>query len=441
MEPTNTAQTTLADPELFDRHLSGRENLPAWWLERKKEAWKRFLDLPMPNRKNEEWRFANVNAITLDGFSLPEPDPAAEAEALEQSTDFADHAGRLVFVNDRLAAHDPVGEELAARGVIWMPLEQAVAEHPDLLRRHFMAQPIELGSGKFSALHTALCSAGGFLYVPKGVEIEKPLVAFHWTASDQTAVFPHSLVIADPASKVTLIDCHYSTEGQTRNFITGVNDLYAGEGANLAYLGVQKWSRRSLAFQLNSTQAMRDSTVTSLNLNLGGKLARSENHSQAMGEGCRNEMLSLTVANGNQEFDQRTLQTHLAPNTTSDLLYKNALLDEARTLFSGLIRVAHEAQRTDAYQTNRNLLLNPAAEANSLPGLEILANDVKCSHGATTGQIEPEQIFYLAARGIPREVAHELLVFGFLDEVLEKFGRENLAEELRAHIRGKFGRS
>jgi len=394
----------------------------------------------MPNRKTEEWRFANVNAITLDGFSVPGPvDDEVREDLRARSALFPETAGSIAFADDHLLEHAELAQELIRKGVIWMPLERAIVEHEELLKKHFMAQPIKLGSEKFSALHGALCRAGTFLYVPKNVEIELPLVACHWTSESGGAIFPHTLVIAEDNSKVTLVDYFGSRNPQSRNFICGVNDLYAGAGAKLTYVCAQDWGRQSLALQLNSTQSFRDSFITSLNVNLGGKFARIEAHNQALGEGGHSEMLSLTVASGEQEFDQRTLQTHAKGNTVSDLLYKNALLDEARTLFSGLIRVEPDAQRVDAYQTNRNLLLSPEAEANSLPGLEILANDVKCSHGATTGQIEPAQLYYFLARGITPDVAKQLLVFGFFEEVLGKLQNEAVIEKLRELIRAKLG--
>ena len=184
----------------------------------------------------------------------------------------------------------------------------------------------------------------------------------------------------------------------------------------------------------------RDARVLTLNLHLGGRQSRHESHSRLQGPGAYSEMLALTVAKGAQEFDQRTLQSHQAPNTGSNLLYKNALLDQARTIFSGLIIVDPDAQKTDAYQSNRNLLLSDDAEANSLPGLEIQANDVRCTHGATSGHVDDEQMFYLKSRGIPPAAARELLVFGFFEEVLNKLENEPLHAALRDFIKAQFAR-
>jgi Fe-S cluster assembly protein SufD len=201
---------------------------------------------------------------------------------------------------------------------------------------------------------------------------------------------------------------------------------------------MQDWSRETLSFQFNATVARRDTRVLSINLHAGARQARHESFSQLQAPGAHSEMLALTIAHGSQEFDQRTLQIHQAPNTSSNLLYKNALLDQAKTIFSGLIVVDPDAQKTDAYQSNRNLMLSDEAEANSLPGLEIQANDVRCTHGATSARIDAEQEFYLESRGINPTQAQELLVFGFFEEVLGKIENSQLHDSLAEIIREKF---
>jgi Fe-S cluster assembly protein SufD len=244
-------------------------------------------------------------------------------------------------------------------------------------------------------------------------------------------------VIAEENSKVTVVDHFVSADANT-HFACGANDLYAAHGARLTYVAAQAWSRNTLSFQFNSTVVRRDARVQSLNLHLGARQARHESLSQLQAPGAFSEMLALTVADGTQEFDQRTLQVHQAPNTKSDLLYKNALRDKAKTIFSGLIIVDPDAQKTDAYQSNRNLMLSDEAEANSLPGLEIQANDVRCTHGATSSRIDPEQEFYLQARGIPKAAADELLTFGFFEEVLNRLESDSLHDALRELVRTQF---
>jgi len=313
-----------------------------------------------------------------------------------------------------------------------------------------MAQPQKLGSEKFAALHTAFVRDGAFIYVPKGVEVPSPIVTTHIASGAGTAAFPHTLVVAEENSKVTVVDYFVSFSGSDpqlsalnsqlgeRQLAVGANDLYAGHGAQLTYIAAQNWSRETLSFQFNSTIVRRDARVQSLNLHLGARQARHESLSQLQAPGAFSEMLALTVAEGAQEFDQRTLQIHQAPNTKSDLLYKNALRDQSKTVFSGLIVVDPDAQKTDAYQSNRNLMLSDEAEACSLPGLEIQANDVRCTHGATSSRIDPEQEFYLQSRGIAKEAANELLTFGFFEEALAKLASEPLHDALRALIQTKF---
>jgi Fe-S cluster assembly protein SufD len=301
-----------------------------------------------------------------------------------------------------------------------------------------MAQEAALGSEKFAALHTALNRNGTLLFVPENVEIELPFVSYHWASGKESAVFPHTLVIAKDNSKVTFVDVYGSDDKDSAQLACGVSTLYAGPGSKVEYHTIQNWNEASLSFNHLTTIAQRDSQIRAFGLNIGSKHARNEGHTIIDGPGSNAEIFSLTVAHKNQEMDQRTLQSHNAPNARSNLLFKNALQDNSKTIFSGLIKVAEEAQQTDAYQTNRNLLLSPTAEANSLPGLEILANDVKCSHGATTGQIDDNELFYLLARGINKSTAQQLLVFGFFEEIFEKMKNEELANFHRKLVHLKF---
>jgi Fe-S cluster assembly protein SufD len=420
-------------PAAFESHLASLPTLPAWWLERKRAAFARFAALPMPARTDEAWRFSNIGSLTLDGFSLP-----VAASAVPHAPIGIKKAAKLVFANGRLFSREALPADLAQRGVIVDTLQNALVQHADLVREHLLAQPAKLGSAKFAALHEAFLHDGAFIYVPRGVEIERPIGVFSYALGTTTAVFPHTLVVAADNARVTVIDYFGSANDDEVQLAVGANDLYAGHGAQITYVGKQDWSHRALALQGNSTVVRRDARVQSLNLHLGARQARHESLSQLQAPGAFSEMLSLSVAHGDQEFDQRTLQIHQAPNTKSDLLYKNALLNRAKTIFSGLIVVDPDAQKTDAYQSNRNLMLSDDAEANSLPGLEIQANDVRCTHGATTSRIDPEQEFYLQSRGIAKDAADELLTFGFFEEVLNRLTDDDLHAALRTLIQTKF---
>jgi Fe-S cluster assembly protein SufD len=422
--------------ETFEKHLSTLGSAPAWWLARKRDAFATFASSRMPKRGDEAWRFSNIGALTLDGFTIDQPGKTA---ATLSSTEFAaiSSLATLSFHNNELVSSNPLSPDVAGKGVIVMTLGEAATKHADLLKTHFMAQPQKLGSEKFAALHTAFVAGGAFIYVPRGVELADPIVVTHAASGAGTAVFPHTLVVAEENSKVTVVDYFHSTDGAA-HFACGANDLYAAHGAELVYVAAQNWSPETLSFQFNSTVVRRDSRVKSINLHLGARQARHESLSQLQAPGGLSEMLALTIADNTQEFDQRTLQIHQAPNTKSDLLYKNALRDKTRTIFSGLIVVDPDAQKTDAYQSNRNLMLSDDAEANSLPGLEIQANDVRCTHGATSSRIDPEQEFYLQSRGIAKAAADELLTFGFFEEVLARLDQESIRDALRALIKTKF---
>jgi Fe-S cluster assembly protein SufD len=443
LSPTTREQTipTEGDPIVaaFDHHTARTADRPNWWTEMKQKAMNDYLALPMPTRKTEQWRFANLRSLEIDSYQFnPSPRDEHRDRIRRANLLVTHHAGRMAFVDDELLDHEPVSLDLAKLGVIWEPIESALQNHPETIRDYFMTQEPHLGSEKFAALHSAFVSAGCLLYVPKGVEIDLPFMASHWSAEENSTVFPHTLVIAEENARVTLVDTFESIDRQGRHFACGFNHLFAGEGAHIDYHVVQNWSQNTLGFQINSVIAGRESTVHSLAINVGAAHYRSESQSLLNGEGSHVEMYSLSVADKNQEIDQRTLQSHLAPNASSDLLFKNALMDDSRTIFSGLIKVDEDAQKTDAYQSNRNLLVSPTAEANSLPGLEIQANDVRCTHGSTTGQMDESELFYLLSRGIRPNLARELLVFGFFEEVISKVENDELASSIRDLIQTKF---
>ena len=410
---------------------------PAWWEQRKAEAWKKFQAMPMPKRSEEDWRFATIDAIRLGKFQPGGKGASLDAEIVKRSVAAFSQAGRAVFANDRLL-HFEGGEELGKKGVIFESLSGALQKHPDLLQKYFMAHPVDLGAQKFAALHAAHASAGVLIHVPKNVELELPLVSFHWLDGDESSVFPHTLIVAGENSKVTVVDFLASTNKEGVGLACGLNDLLVGPGAKVDYVCLQQWGKQVTSFQLNSTRVEKDGEARSLFVNLGAAYARQESRSTMAGSGARSEMLGLSVGSDRQEFDQRTLQCHDVPNTWSDLLYKNALDDRSKSIFKGLIRVAPGAAKTDAYQNNRNLLLNPEAEADSMPGLEILNDDVRCTHGATTGQIDQDQLFYLMARGIDPRTGAQLLAYGFFEEVIARLPEKKIGEAVRSAVAEKF---
>ncbi|HEY5992716.1 MAG TPA: Fe-S cluster assembly protein SufD [Candidatus Udaeobacter sp.] len=422
--------------------LSGSRDsreFPDWFRDQQRAAWQQFESLPNPTRKDQAWRFTNVGLLDLAPFKISAPLSEDDRKnMLKYSRGLDRYAARMIFANDQLIERDIVSEDLKKRGVIFQPLERAIVEHADLFRKYFMSTEATLGSAKFAALHQALVSSGTFLYLPRGVEIEQPIEIFHWLRHDNMAAFPHLLLVTDELAKVTVIEHFRSCNRTAPGFACGVNDLIAGPGAKVTYVCAQEWASNVIALQINSTTVDHGASAMSLNLHLGSRYSRFESLSRLIGEGGRSDLLAVAVAKHQQEFDARTLQDHISPHSASDLLYKNALDDRARTIFGGLIRVEPHAHFTDAYQKVRNLLLSDDAEANSMPGLEILADNVRCTHGATSGQIEEDQLFYLRSRGISTKVAQRLLVTGFLDEVIQRLDHPAIAEHLHRLIEEKF---
>lgn len=407
---------------------------PDWFQASQAAAWEEFVVTPMPTRKDEAWRYGNLKGIALDGFVQRQSDIPAES-VIAQSQGLAETSAKLVFSNDAL-----VSSTIAAlpEGVVVKPLTQAAIEDGTLLRDYFMTHPVELGSHKFATLHKALLRGGVLIYVPKNTELALPIEIFNWVDGDASSVFPHTLVVLGENSRATVVDRFGSLDGK-RALACGINDFHLSRGSKLTYVAVQDWSTNSLAFHLNSTVVDRDADATALVVNLGGKLVRGESLSRLAGDGSRSVMLSINPLDGDREVDQRTLQDHAAKHATSDLLYRNALNDKSKTIFSGLIRVEPGNSQTDAYQKVENLMLSPDAISHSMPGLEILNDDVRCTHGATSANIDHDSLFYMQARGIPSELGRRLVVAGFFNSMLDRIDDSTLRNHLGQILATRLG--
>ena len=415
-------------------HQAHTGGWPSWFLELQRVALEEFERCPSPSRKDEAWRYSDLAALDLSSF-VPATFPDGRESLIAASCGLGDVAARMVLANNRLLALDTKG---LPEGVLLKPLDVAAREDEALFREFFMAQPVELGSHRFAELHRSRLESGALLYVPPGLEVDLPIEIFHWVQGAHASVYPHTLIICGERSKVTVVDSFRSADGKPA-FACGVNDLHLGAGARLNYIAVQEWSDKTLAFHINSTTVAKDATSTALCANFGGAFVRGESYSRMIGEGARSEMFSLSPLDGSRQVDQRTLQDHAAPNASSDLLYLNALDDTSRSIFAGLIKVQEGAHRTDAYQKVRNLILSDTSEANSMPGLEILADDVRCTHGATSGEINEEELFYFEARGIPRSLGRKLIVNGFFQTLLERIEGCALRTYLSRLVSAKLG--
>lgn len=413
------------------------DTTPAWFQTRAKAAWTEYQALPLPGIKDEHWRYSNAKRIALDTLKVPEAASEADvSRAIAGSKGLEKTSATFVFVNDRLVS-SKVDEQQP--GVVCLPFAEALKTQEDVLEHYFMKREMELGSQKFAALHLAMVQAGTVIIVPKGVKVEHPVEVFHWAAGEGTAIFPHTLVVTAENAQVVVVD-HYRSLDEAAGLSCAVADLVGGTGSHVTYVACQEMSDKAQAMHLSSTSAGRDAQLKNFQLQLGADFSRSESVSDLIGPGARSDMLSVSMPLGEQVVDQRTLQKHKAPRATSDLLYKNALYDKTRTIFSGLIIVDEGAHYTDAYQTNRNLLNSREAEANSMPGLEINADQVKCSHGATSAPVAEAELFYLKARGIPDGEARKLIVLGFIEDTVTRIGNAAVEAMVCERIEEKFAR-
>ncbi len=423
--------------------LSGRKREPDWMRLFRLEAFDAYERMPLPARSEEEWRRTDVSKLGLEGYTPYSPNGDglnALPESLRPGADASARAGLLVQHNSEGAVSE-LRDELRARGVVVCSLDEAVRERPDLVRRYFMTEAIPVTYNKFTALHAAFWSGGTFIYVPKNVEVELPVQGVLYADAPNLGVFGHTLIVTEDNARVTYVEEYSSadTDAAGTVFASGVSELFVGHGAQVRYVTMQEFAPRTTSFSAQRAIVRGDANLNWLAVSVGGQFAKNNVETFLSEPGASAEMLGLFFGNEDQFVDYHTSQEHMAPNTTSDLLYKGVLSDRARSVFSGMIRVHEGAQKTDAYQTNRNLLLSDDARADSIPNLEIRANDVRCSHGATVAPLDEDEIFYLQSRGLERPEATKIIVDGFFEPILIRIPLESIQERLRDFIDHKTG--
>ena len=409
-------------------------DLPDWFKQLQASAWQRYQDTPAPSRKDETWRFSNLKQLDFSKYSTSIEVPEETGSLIERSRGLDSPAARFIFANDTLIEIETALPE----SVICMPLAEAMLIHSALVEEHFMQQDTPLGSAKWAALHAAQLSNGLFVYIPDDTVVEGTIEVFHWLSGNKRAIFPHTLIVTGKNSKVRVVEYFQSQNESDEGLCIAFNDLCAGPDSELNYIAIQAVNESTKVVSINDTGTAAGAKARGFILNTGAAWARNECLSRLEGEGAHSDMLSVSIPARTQEYDQRTFQHHVSAGTYSDLLYKNSLYDKSRTIFSGLIFVDEGAHRTDAYQTCRNLFMSDKAEANSMPGLEINADDVKCSHGSTSSQISEEEIFYLRARGIDPARARQLIARGFSVEVIQRLEDEKTEEIVLRFVDEKF---
>ncbi|MFO7625098.1 MAG: Fe-S cluster assembly protein SufD [Anaerolineales bacterium] len=443
---TRRAQRSAPSDFTFTREMvpstQGANN--SFISEYRSRAWELFRNLPLPSSKDEPWRRTDIRGLQASSFSLagssnghgpaqpaypPAPDILLEPLVGEQ------HGGQVVLLPDQTRI--TLSPDLAKKGVIFTDLATAEREHPQLLQK-ILGQVVRPEEGKFAAMTASLGRSGVFVYVPRGVQVDEPLHSVLWAPGTNLAYFSHILVLVEEGASVTYVhEAASPTEIDGQTMHAGIVEIQLGDNAQLNFVELQSWGEHVWNFSHERAQVGRDATLDWIFGALGSHLTKNFSELDLIGEGATGRMSGFYFTDGVQHLDHDTQQNHHAPHTTSDLLFKGALKDHSRSVWQGMIYVAPGAQKTDGYQANRNLVLSRTARADSIPGLEILADDVRCTHGATVGKIDPDQLYYLRSRGISYEDAERLIVEGFFDPIMQRISFEGVRSRFQQAILDK----
>jgi Fe-S cluster assembly protein SufD len=412
---------------------------PAFLRDYRERAWSEYKNLPMPTIKNDAWRRTDIHGLDVTKFTLPEGDvlnklPSTPRWLLKPLVEKI-HGGEIILRPDRTDIS--LDENLVKQGVIFTDLHTAEVQHPELLA-NIIGQVVKSGEGRFAAMTAALEKYGVFLYVPSGVQVKIPLHSVIWGPGEGLAYFSHIMVWLEPGSSMTYLHEAASPNGAIGQTLhSGLVEIHISDNASLQFVELQSWGDNVWNFSHERAQVGRDANLEWIFGALGSNLTKNFSEIDLIGEGAVGKMSGFYFTDGKQHLDHDTQQNHLAPHTTSDLLFKGALKDSSRSVWQGMIYVAPGAQKTDGYQANRNLVLSPKARADSIPGLEILADDVRCTHGATVGKIDPDSVFYLLSRGIPYTEAEHLLVEGFFDPIMQRIPFDGVRKRFQQAIVNK----
>ena len=423
---TRGPAVTLADVE---RIAAGE---PAWLRERRLEAWRLYESLDLPDPGDEEWRRTDVRGIDVEGLSLPVAQREVRGDAASPT-----FVGQVAQI-DADAVFAELADEARASGVILMSLAEAARTHEALVREYLYAT-VRPEEWKYLALNAAAWSGGCFLYVPRDVELRLPVRFSQTIASDDASVMPRTLIVAERNARVSFID-ETASDSEGRAFVSGAVEIVVGDGAKVEYYSINRWGDG--VYNFNTVRAVlgRDAEFVGLAAGVGSKLTKMRLDAEMPKSGARIQLLGVTFGSGDQHFDYNTLQNHHGDHTISDLQFKAALDDSSSLVWYGITRINPGAGGSEANQTSRNMLLSEHAKAAPIPILEIEAHDVsKCSHGATAGPVDENELFYLESRGVPGETAERMLIEGFLADVIDRVPNASVRERVLSAVLAKAG--
>lgn len=411
---------------------------PGWVRRLREEGITRFAELGFPTPRLEDWKYTSVAPIASRQFRIAPPlaldGPIREAAAAAR----IDGAVEIVFVNGRYASElSSVGS--LPGGVLVTSLAAALERHGDLLETH-VGRSSDVHGESFTALNTAFFEDGAFVYAPRGAWLEAPVHLLHLSAPEGDPIFlcPRTLIVAEESSVIEIVESHIGT-GDGVTFANAVTEIVVGRGASVAHYKIQRESREAFHVATIEARQQADSRFLSHSVSLGGSLSRAAIRTVLEDEGGECRLNGLYVTGGTQHVDHHTTIDHRKPRCSSRELYKGVLDGRSTGVFNGKVYVRPDAQKSDAQQVNKNLLLSEAATINTKPELQIFADDVKCSHGATIGRLDENALYYLRSRGIDAETARELLIYAFSNELVEQIRiaplREDLDRRLETRLR------
>jgi Fe-S cluster assembly protein SufD len=405
---------------------------PAWLVDARRKAWRQFLDLPWPSRDNDEWSRTDIRTFNADQYAIVVDDLAERPHPAGLLSEGVELGGQVITVNGR-TREASLRKRWMDRGVLFGNLSEVIRQQGDRLRPYMARQIIDPQYDKFSALRAACWSSGQVLHVPRGVVVREPLHVLS-VLGDGAADISHALVVLEEGAEATLL-CE--TEG-FRETDTGLHcgamEIILQPGSRLRVVNLQNWGHGTWHFAHQKAVVERDASLQWTIAAMGSRLAKVNQHVELTGEGASCQVNGVMFTEGKQHIAYHTRQHHVAPNCRSDFLYKGALQDKSRTVWRGMIKVDRDAQRTDGYQRNDNLLLSSNVRADSIPGLEIEADDVRCTHGSTSGRVDEELIFYAQSRGFTRQEAIRAVVSGFFQQVFDRITIDSVREALARAI-------
>jgi Fe-S cluster assembly protein SufD len=424
---TSVTATSAYTRESFEAWVSNL-NEPGWLTDMRRDAWEAYEGMQWPDRRQEDWMRSDLRPFKIDRYALPHSSTTAPKGAVPQwLSQGVELAGRIETF-DGINVHSELADQWKDRGVLFGDLSTLAHEHGELIREHLFSVA-DSTENRFAALHAATWTGGQLLYVPRGVSLALPVHVVSGM-SDGGADFGHTLIILEEGAEATFLHETESVSRDAGGFHCGGLEIVQRERSSFRYVNLQDWGHAVWHFAQQRAAVDRDANLQWTIAAMGSRFAQVSQQVALVGKGAMSQVNGVMFTQQRQHMTYNTLQHHVASSCRSDFLYKSALQDQSRTVWRGMIKVDPAAQKTDGYQRNDNLLLSTEARADSIPGLEILADDVRCTHGSTSGKVDEELIFYARTRGFTRKEAVRMIVTGFFQQIFDRITIESVREAL-----------